>query len=136
VRVATSPERLEAIANSPRVRPYLGGEGRIAAGDTWGRTLALEWPDGGVVFMAEGDDVFDAHLVFDRGAHDTLHKCREALQHLFTRTRARKVTGNFPTNFRHVRRLVTALGMRHVKDEDGRAHYALTAREWITGRSG
>jgi hypothetical protein len=135
MRVSDSPDRLESIANSPRIRPYLGGTGEVRAGDTWASSIGLEWPDGGVVFMAAGDDVFDAHLVFDRGAHDTLHKCREALRHLFTRTRARKVTGNFPTNFRHVRRLVTALGMRHVKDEDGRAHYALTAREWITGRS-
>lgn len=134
MKVARSPAFLEGIANSPRVRPWIGGAGPVHAGETWRRTVALEWDDGGVVFMRESPGVYSAHLVFQRKARDVLDKCREALRDLFTRQGAAKVVASFPPRYRHVRAIAEAAGMRRIGEHDGLAHYALSAREWAHTR--
>lgn len=120
---AESPEFLESIANSPRVRPYLGGSGEVRAGDTWARSVALQWEDGGVVFMQEAPGVYDAHLVFARKAKDTLQKCRKALDYIFG-LGARRVIARVPAGYWHVRRIARAAGMT----ESGGV-YAITAEQ-------
>lgn len=135
MRVADSPTFLESVANDPRVRPFIGpGSEEVRAGDSWARTLGLEWDTGGIVFMDQGDGVYDAHLLFLPGTQHTLAKCREALRYLFTRTKARKVIGSIPVDNTRARRIASAAGMQHTQVRDGHAHYALTARDWVRAK--
>lgn len=120
---AQLPDHLEAIANSPRIRPWLGGDGEVKAGDTWARTVALQWPEGGVVFMHQGKGVYDAHLVFDRPT-DVLAKCKQALSYLFG-IGAKEVIATVPKGYWHVARIAKAAGMQR----RGKL-YRLTAQEF------
>lgn len=112
MRLAVSPHRLEAIANNPRVRPYLGGDVSqpVRAADSWARTIALEWPDGGVVFLWEGPAIYSAHLVFQRKAKNTLARCHEALGFLFAKGAWAVVADVQPKNW-PARRIAEAVGM-------------------------
>lgn len=130
MRVAADPAHLEAIANDPAIRPYLGGDGEVRAGDSWANTIGLEWDSGGVVFVQEAMGIYSGHLVFARKTQDTLAKVQEAFRHMFCTVKAREIRADFPSHFAHVRRIVRALGMRHISDNNGSAHYAQTAREW------
>lgn len=135
MRVADSPDFLESVANHPSVRPYIGGGNeRVEAGESWPGCIGLEWPTGGIVFMPEGDGVYDAHLLFLPCTPDKLGKCREALRYLFTRTDARKVVGRIPETHLKARRIAQAAGMRLKHITDGYAHYALSARDWIRAK--
>jgi hypothetical protein len=135
VKRAESPDFLESIANDPRVRPYIGGTGEMRAGETWQHSVGLEWDTGGIVFMHQGDGVYDAHLLFLPGTWGVVGKCRKALQYLFTRTNARKLVVAYPSGYDRVTRVVKACGLEHIKDEDGLSHYAISARNWIRSRS-
>lgn len=119
---ATDPAFLESVANHPRVRPFLGGEGSFRAGESWARTIALEWDDGGVVFLEEAPGVYSAHILFLPKAKDVLAKCREAMAYLMP-AHADRLLADFPAGFRHVRRIVEACGLTHHSDAHGWAHY-------------
>jgi hypothetical protein len=124
VRRATAPDHLERIANHPRVRPFIGGSGEFRAGESWDRTIALEWDEGGVVFLAEAPGVYSAHLVFLPKTKDVAGKVRAALDYLMP-DHADRVLADFPSGFRHVRRLAERIGFTHHHDAHGWAHYVL-----------
>lgn len=119
---AASPDFLESVANHPRVRPFIGGTGRFEAGASWGRTIALEWDDGGVVFLEEAPGVVSAHILFLPKAKNVIGKCREALAYVMPQ-HADTVLADFPSGFRHVRKIVEACGLTHHSDAHGWAHY-------------
>lgn len=110
MKVSQSPDFLESVANDPRVRPWIGGEGDIRAGDSWITTKAVEWDDGGVIFMPESVGVFSVHLVFARKARDVVDKCRQAADWIFAQG-AQAVVAEVPVTHRHVRAVAQALGM-------------------------
>jgi hypothetical protein len=122
VRRATAPDFLESVANHPRVRPYIGGSGEFRCGDSWARTIALEWDDGGVVFLEEGPGVYSAHLVFLPKAKDVLGKCQQAMAYLMPQ-HADRLLCDFPSRYRHVRKIVERCGLTHHSDAHGWAHY-------------
>ncbi len=124
MRRARIPDFLEYCANHPRVRPWIGGEGEIRAGKTWDGTIALEWREGGVIFMRQSPGVYEGHLVFVR-VKDAMAKVREAVDYLFTHSDAIALTATVPEGYWHVARICRALGMT----ERG-GHYVLTAQEW------
>ncbi len=131
MRVATSPDFLESVANHPRVRPYIGGEGEFRAGDSWANSIGLEWDCGGVVFMQEAPGIYSGHLVFARKTQGALEKVREAFAHMFDTVKARQIRADFPSHYAHVRRIVRALGMRHLGTHAGISHSEITRGEWI-----
>ena len=133
MRVAVSPAHLEAVANHPRVRPYIGaGTDPIAAGDSWQRTVALEWDEGGIVFMLEAPGVYSAHWVFLPKTKEVIGKAREALRYLFTHTDAQRVIGKTPLQLRHARKAALAAGMNHLFDCSGFSYCELTRSAWLT----
>lgn len=130
MRLARTPDHLEAIANHPRVRPYIGpGTDEFRAGDSWAQTVAFEWDEGGVVFIREAPMRYSVHLVFLPKTKDPAGKLREALRRMF-KTDCREVVGMTPSKYRHVRKVAESAGMKHIKDEAGFSHYALTAKQW------
>lgn len=131
---AANPAFLESIANDPRVRPFIGaGTGEFRAGDSWKRTIALEWPEGGIVFLREAAGIYSAHLLFLPNA-SPLKKCLDALRYMFTRTGCHTVIGSIPEENTRARRIALAAGMQHLGDANGHSHYRLTAREWIRSK--
>ena len=133
MRIAVSPTFLESVANLPRVRPYIGpGTHRFEAGESWARTVALEWAEGGVVFLRESPRVYSAHLVFAPKTPDPAGKLRAALGYLFTTTDCLRVIGETPARYRHVRKTAERAGLKHINDESGASHYALTRSQWLT----
>lgn len=125
MRVAVTPDSLEAVANHPRVRPWIGDSGEpVRAGPTWAITKALEWDDqGGILFMDEGDDVYSVHLVFARKTRGVIEKCFQAADWFFAQGGA-AIVADIPKTHRHVRAVALALGM---KERGGR--WWLTAQE-------
>lgn len=113
---ATAPDHLERIANHPRVRPFIGDTGPILP------VIALEWDEGGVVFLEEAPGVFSIHLLFLPKTRDVIGKVRAALDYLMP-DHADRVLADFPAGFKHVRRLCAPLGFAHHHDAHGWAHY-------------
>jgi hypothetical protein len=133
VRVATSPAFLEGVANDPRVRPHIGpGTHRFEAGESWARTVALEWDTGGIVFLREAEGVYSGHWVFLPKTPDVIGKARAALAYLFANTNANAVIGQTPVHLKHALRAAKAAGMRHLFTCDGIAHSAMTRQDWLT----
>jgi hypothetical protein len=134
VKRANSPAFLESIANDPRVRPFIGaGLGEFRAGDSWERSIGLEFERGGVVFLKEAPGIYSAHLVFLPHA-SPLKKCLQSLRYVFTRTDCHTVTGSIPVDNRQARRIARLAGMDYLGDREGYSHYRLTARDWIRQR--
>jgi hypothetical protein len=132
MRRARIPDFLESVANHPRVRPYIGpGDHRVSAGVTWDSTVALEWREGGIVFMREATGVYSGHWVFLPKTPDVVGKAREALRYLFTHTDAQRVTGKTPLELRHARKAAQAAGMRHLFNCDGHSFTELTRDQWL-----
>lgn len=112
MRVAGTPDFLESIANDPLIRPWVGGNGEVRAGESWARTVALEWDDGGVIFMREAPRVYSVHLVFKRKARDVLAKLADAKRFAFEHMDAHTLVAEIPATHRHVRKCAEAMGMR------------------------
>lgn len=125
MRRAERPDFLESVANHPRVRPWIGGEGEFRAGESWTRTVAVEWPEGGVVFVGEAPGIYSGHLVFAPKTRDVLSKVRQAIAYLFSHTDASLLVAQFPPTHWHVRKIVQSLGMTPEGD-----YYRLTAKDW------
>ena len=133
MRVATSPAFLEACANCPRVRPYIGGGlGLFAAGESWKHTVGLEWDTGGIVFVQHSPGIYSGHWVFLPGTTDVVAKARDALRHMFTETNALKITGKTPLKLRHARKAAQAAGMRHLFDCAGYSYTEISRAQWLT----
>ena len=124
---------LESLANDPRIRPFIGGEGEVRAGESWNDSIGLEWDSGGIVFLKESPGVYSAHLLFLPHA-SPLKKCLEALRYMFTRTACHTVIGQIPTDNANARRIAVLAGMDHLGDKNGHSHYRLTARDWVRKR--
>lgn len=116
MRRAVDSAHLQRIASHPKVRPFIGGDGPVLP------TIALEWDEGGVVFLEEAPGVYSIHLLFLPKTRDVLGKVRQALDYLIPE-HADCVLADFPSGFRHVRRLAEPLGFKHHHDAHGWAHY-------------
>jgi len=127
---ATSPDFLLTVANHPRNAPYTGAAWADYDPRRWARTVALEWPDGGVVFEQLKSGAYEAHWCFLPRAKDVVRKGREAIAYLFTHTDAQRVIGKTPTKFRHAVKAARAVGMRHLFDCRGVSHSELSRFQW------
>lgn len=132
MRRALCPAHLEAIANSPQVAARLGSDGTFRAGASWHRTVALEWDEGGVVFLREGPAVYSGHWVFLPKTKDVVGKGREALAYLFAHTDCLRVIGMTPQTNKAAIRAAKAVGMRVLHTRDGYVFSELTRAQWNT----
>lgn len=131
---ATSPDFLLTVANHPRNAPYTGAAWTEYDPARWAHTVALEWPDGGVVFEQCRSGAWSFHWVFLPRAKDVVSKGREAIAYLFRHTGAQRVIGNAPTKFRHATKAASAAGMRHQFDCRGRSFFELSRTQWLTDK--
>lgn len=131
---SVSPDFLLTVANHPRVAPYTGAAWAQYDPQRWARTVALEWPDGGVVFERLDSGAWEGHWVFLPKAKDVVSKGREAIAYLFTHTDAQRVIGKTPTKFRHAIKAARAVGMRHLFDCRGLSFSELSRPQWLTDK--
>lgn len=134
---ATSPGFLESVANHPRVRPWVGGDGESefrVSPERWAQTVALEWPEGGIVFEQYAPGAYLAHWVFLPKTRDVVAKGKQAVGYLFTHTDASVIAGATPSHLRHALKAAYAVGMKHVEDADGVTFTALTRADWINSK--
>jgi hypothetical protein len=131
VRRASDPVFLESIANDPRIASRVGSDGSFRAGDSWDRTVALEWDTGGIVFLQEAPGLYSGHWVFLPGTPGVVAKGRQALDYLFSNTDAQHVIGLTPLDNPRAIRAAIGAGMRGVCNRDGHAFCELTRAQWI-----
>jgi hypothetical protein len=117
VRVATSPEWLESIANDPRVFPYIARKGRASfdLSGVWADCIGLEFDTGGWVFHRVARGVYDAHTLFLPKSLDVRGKAKQALAYLFGRD-ATLIIGRIPADLPHARRLARDMGLAYSHD--------------------
>jgi len=93
---------LNAVANDPDVRPWIGGEGALdlTAVIADPRNVALETASGGWVFARHEPGTYEVHTLFltaGRG-RPCLAAWREAARWMFTATDAREIVTRVPAN--------------------------------------
>jgi hypothetical protein len=93
---------LNAVANHPAVRPWIGGEGPLdlTAVIADPRNIALEGEPGGWVFARHEPGTYEVHTLWrpeGRGSGQ-LRAFREALRYLFTATDAREIVTRIPVD--------------------------------------
>jgi len=118
VRRAESAAPINAIANHPSVRRYIGflelGNVDFAPVIAGPGVLALISEGGAAIFVPCGDDSLEAHVMFlphVRGAQ-VERVCRAMFDWLFANTPCREVIGPCPIRNRAVVALATRLGMK------------------------
>lgn len=134
MRRSTGPDFLLAVAQHPRNAAYTGAAWAQYDPARWERTVALEWPDGGVVFERLQSGAWEGHWVFLPHAQGVVRKGREAIAYLFTHTDAQRVIGKTPTKFRHAIKAARAVGMRHLFDCRGTSFCELSRSQWLTDK--
>jgi len=125
VKRATDPAFLLSVANHPRNRHYTGAAWGDYDPQRWAKTVALEWPDGGVVFERVSDAAWEGHWCFAPKAKDVVAKGRQAIAYLFSHTNAQRIIGKTPASYRHARKAAEAVGMQVLFTCNGFCHSQL-----------
>ena len=119
MRVSTSPDFLQSVANDPRVFPAIASKGRGAfdLSAFWADCIGLEFETGGWVFHRIAPGVYDAHTLFLPKSVDVRGKAREALRYMFTHG-ATEILGRIPVDLPHARRLARDMGLTYLRPLD------------------
>lgn len=112
--LARSPERFNALANLPQIRPRIAplSAGVIDLTSGWANCLGFLWPEGGFLLHQRDDDgLWEIHTLFEkgRGAHE---RSLEVLHYMFVRAGCKKLTTRVPASNVKALALAKAGGMR------------------------
>lgn len=112
--IARTPERFNALANSPKIRPYVveQGVGDFDVTPIWGpHCVGLLWPEGGFLFQKLDDcGLWEVHTLFEDSRHAS-QQVQEAAHFIFVRF-CDKLTTRVPASNRRARTFAQATGMR------------------------
>jgi hypothetical protein len=112
---ATGPALVNAIINHPDIRgDFEQGEGRIDSEEVVSNpdNIVLAFETGVAVFIGKGRGVYEGHIAIlkaGRGKAGLAH-CKEALDTLFSRYKAKVVVASVPLQLRAARLLCRLLG--------------------------
>ena len=131
MRVASSPDFLESVANDPQVFPYVsGGQSEpVRFGVKWADCIGLEWDTGGFVFHRHDPVTYEVHTLFLPHTPDTNGKAREALGYMFGHG-AETILTQVAKDLPHVRRFAKRHGFRKFGEGEGRDYFELTREDW------
>jgi hypothetical protein len=94
--------RLNAVANHPDVRPWIGGEGELDLTAIVSNTanFALEAEHGGWIFVRHEPGIYELHTLFlpEGRGRACLRAWREAERFMFAATDAREIVTRVPAN--------------------------------------
>lgn len=112
---------LNAVANSPEVRPLLGGSGAIDLAPVIAdpRNVALVTDLGGFVFIQHEATVYEGHTIFPLGSGQHVGEAiRAALRWLFTRTDCQEVVTKVAKSNRAAGLMVRQVGFERLFDRE------------------
>jgi hypothetical protein len=134
VKVATSPDFLESVANDPRVHRFVSLGEPVSFGGQWGDCIGLEWDTGGFVFHRRDPDTYEVHTLFLPHTPDTNGKAQQALGYMFNTIGAQTLLTQVAKDLPHVRRFAKRHGFRKFAEgpwgEVGADYFILTREEW------
>ncbi len=134
---------LNAVANHPDVRPWLGGEGEADLSPliTNPENVTLVAPNGGFVLVKIAPGIYDTHSLFlPTGRHRTIEAMREAAAWMFEREGATELVTTVPCPNRAASALARLAGFQpigfrrrywpRVGGPDGVTWYTLLRDDW------
>lgn len=140
-----SADRINAVANHPDVRPWVGGTGPIDLSPVVANlaNVLLMGEGGGVLFVCLAPGLYEAHTQFlpeARGAN-ALQAVKDALFWVFTRTDCIEITTRVPDGNAAALGLVRSIRGTHLFDRPkawetpsglvGVKYYSTTLAEWV-----
>lgn len=111
------PRALNAAANHPDVRPWLGGEGELDLSPVVldPRNIAVSGEHGGFVLQAVGPGEYEVHtIIAPEGRAGLLSAFRAGLRYVFIRTDALRLLTKVPDCNKAALRLAKAAGFREL----------------------
>lgn len=145
MKIDTTPDFLEMVANHPRVYPYVSvkGCGPIKLAPIWKDCIAVVFDTGGWLFHRQEPDVYDVHTLFLPKSKHILERATVAKDYIFREAGAELLTTMVAEDMPHVRRLTLACGFEWVCKKFGEwerdsgssnyDHYQLTRESWASG---
>lgn len=128
---------LNAVANDPCVRPWLGGEGPIDLTDTIANpdNIALVTPcgQGGYVLVKHHPGLYEAHslAVASARGRPMLMLAREGFRHLFAATDCIEVWTKCPDDNARASRWADAVGFIERYRRVGCSYRSITYADWV-----
>lgn len=123
VIVPASTAELTRLVNHPKIKPATGlpedCEISLAGYYENEGNCAFSCQHGAMLFVNEGDGVFDSHFLFIPGSPATEIKenAKAMIREMFTKHGARVITGHPPRDNRAVRVIGTAIGYQKIPDQ-------------------
>ena len=107
MKIDTTPDFLESVANHPRVYPYVSvkGCGYIRFGKIWDDCIAVVFDTGGWLFHRQDHNVYEVHTMFLPKSRDVNAKALRALGYMFDEAGADLIVTQIAGDLPHVRRL-------------------------------
>ena len=113
MRIDSTPDFLESVANHPRVFPYvtIRGVEIIRLAPIWKDCIAVVFDTGGWLFHRQDDpDVYEVHTLFLPKSKDVLAKAIAAKDFIFGESNAKRLETMVAIDLPHVRRLTLRSG--------------------------
>jgi RimJ/RimL family protein N-acetyltransferase len=132
MRRTLDPAFLNAVANDPEVRPWIGGTGALDLGPLIAdpANIALESAHGGWVLIRHEPGIYELHTLFRRAGRGRVYfeAATAALDYVFAGTDAREIVTRVPANNPHADLAAARCGFSErftrrdaFTDPDGRA---------------
>lgn len=144
IRRTMNPEALNALANHPDIRPFIGGDGEsvldLSAQVRDPKNVALLADCGAWMLFHLAPGEFELHTMFLPAGRGKTYfsQAKEALRWMFTRTDATEIMTKCPDANPATRMAALLMGFRerfHLDDAwpdgSGVGHYAFTIDDWI-----
>ena len=97
MKVATSPEFLESVANDERVHKWVAEDGKpISLAAIWPESIGIEFDTGGFLFQRLGVGVYEVHTLFLPKSVRVYDKARLAAQYMFCATDCKEILTKVP----------------------------------------
>jgi hypothetical protein len=120
LKIDTTPDFLESVANHPRVYPYVSvkGCGYIRFGKIWDDCIAVVFDTGGWLFHRQDHNVYEVHTMFLPKSRDVNAKALRALGYMFDEAGADLIVTQIAGDLPHVRRLALRAGFEKTGHQD------------------
>lgn len=140
--VTTDMAHLNAIANHPNVRPWLGGDGASLidyslARERYPGTFALIFDHGGFVIVPKPNGVLEFHTQFlpEGRGRIALACANKAADWLFGEYGATALETYVPHANKAALGLALIFGFERTHDDDANSYWRMTAERWEARRS-
>lgn len=120
MKIASTPEFLESIANHPSIFPAVSYHGldRINLSPVWHKCIGLEFDTGGWLVDRLEMGRYEVHTLFLPGSKGVREKAAIALRHMFCATDALELVTKVPNDLPHALKLSYDVGFKFAFTRD------------------